>query len=115
MGTPSLKAPSAATDLRPIHVTATTSPGTTLHTSVTGTTDFDVVKIIATNNDTADRTLYLQLGGTSSSDLRKVGLAPGIPTTVVDCEHFHNGTIIKAYASVTDVISCKVSVVLDDN
>lgn len=48
-----------------IKVGAITTPGTLIHTAVTGTTEFDEIWIYATNTDAADRILTLEWGETA--------------------------------------------------
>ena len=93
---------------RGIKVVQTGSPGTTIHTAVSGTDEnvVDEVYIYAYNGHTDVVTLTLQLGGTTSPDddcvvnlASKSGeqmLIPGY--------RFNNSVVIKAYASVANVI-----------
>lgn len=98
---------SGSTDGRQIKVVATTTPGTTIHTGVSGTSDYDEVWIYATNNHTSTLNLTIEWGGTTSPDdliqmsiPAKTGLYLLIPGLVVQ-----NGVVIKAYAASANLIS----------
>lgn len=99
---------SGSTDGRGIKVAATSSPGTTIHTSVSGTTagTFDEIFLFAYNGDTVTRNLTVQFGGTTSPDddvyqsiPSKQGLTLVIPGLILQ-----NGSIVKAYADAANVI-----------
>jgi hypothetical protein len=53
---------------RGILVAATASPGTLIHTSVAGATDFDEIWIYAVNVTGSSQKLTLQWGGTGAQD-----------------------------------------------
>jgi len=91
---------SASTNGRPIAVAATASAGTTIHTAVSGTTDYDYVTLWASNIDTATRTLTLEWGGTGTSDqLGPVSLAANRGLVLVaDRLPLRNSLVIKAYS-----------------
>lgn len=98
---------SGSTDGRQIKVVATTTPGTTIHTGVSGTSDYDEVWIYATNNHTSALNLTIEWGGTTSPDdliqmsiPAKTGLYLLIPGLVVQ-----NGVVIKAYSASANLIS----------
>jgi hypothetical protein len=55
---------SGSTDGKPIQITATASPGTTLHTAVAGASDFDEIWLYAINRGSVDYTLTIQWGDT---------------------------------------------------
>lgn len=97
---------SGSTDGKQIKVAAIATPGTTIHTAVTGTTDFDEIYIWATNQDTVDRSLTIEWGGvTSPDDLitmtvpAKQGYVIVIPGVILQ-----NGLLVRAFASVANVI-----------
>lgn len=101
---------SGSTNNRPIKVVATASAGTTIHTASTVDTEYDEIWLYATNNDTANRDLTIEFGGTSNPDDRiqasipfKTGLyliIPGIPL-----QGNATAPIVRAYASAANVIS----------
>jgi hypothetical protein len=59
---------SGSTNGRPIKVAATSTPGTTIHQAITGTSDLDEIWLYAFNSDTTDRKLTIEWGGTTSPD-----------------------------------------------
>lgn len=98
---------SGSTDGKQIKIGAITTPGTTVHTGVSGTTDYDEVWIYATNNHTSSLALTIEWGGTVSPDdliqmsiPAKTGLYLLIPGLVIQ-----NGGVIRAYAGTTNLIS----------
>lgn len=99
---------SGSTDGKQILISATTSGGAnTIHTAVSGTTEFDESWIYATNNDTSNVNLTILWGGTSSpadyiqlSVPYKQGLYLIIPGLILQ-----NGMVVKAFAGTTNVIS----------
>lgn len=100
---------SGSTDGRGIKVTATATPGTTIHTAVAGTTvgTFDEIWLYAYNSDSADRTLTIEFGGVTAPD---DNIKMTIPFQqgaylVVPGWILQNGTIVKAFASVANVIT----------
>jgi len=98
---------SASTNGRGIKIAATASPGTLLHTAVSGILDQDEVWLYATNNHTANLELTLELGGVASPDDLvkfsvpfKNGLYLVVPGFV-----FNNGVAIRAFAATANLIS----------
>src|SRR3990172_2037784 len=59
---------SGSTNGRPIPVTATASPGTTLHTVATAAGTLDELFIDAYNSATNDRDLVVEFGGTATAE-----------------------------------------------
>jgi len=59
---------SGSTNGRGIKVVATASAGTTIHTAVAGTADWDEVWLYAQNSDAFSLKLTLEWGGTTSPD-----------------------------------------------
>lgn len=99
---------SGSTDGKPILVAATATPGTAIHTPVTGSTSWDEIWIWTYNMDTVDRTLTIEYGGAGTTNEIKVtvpatsGLVHVIPGLIIN-----NGatTTIKAYGSVTNKLT----------
>jgi len=86
---------SGSTDGRPILVAATSSAGTVIHTGPTVTTTLDEVWLYASNSTTAQRTLTIQWGGTTSpNDSITLFLPPQSGLTLVA-----PGLIIKGNAT----------------
>lgn len=59
---------SGSTNGRNIEVTATTTPGTLLHTAVSGITSLDEIYIFAFNTGGADQTITIEFGGVTTPD-----------------------------------------------
>jgi len=99
---------SGSTDGKQIKVAATASPGTTVHTSVSGTTDgtYDELWLWAYNSDSTARTLYIQLGGTTSPDDIISVVIPALSGLQLVCPGLilQNGSVVRAYCSVTNVV-----------
>jgi len=100
---------SGSTDGMPILVVQTATPGTTIHTAVAGTTDgtYDETWLWAYNGHTADVVLTLEYGGATVPDQNlvatipfKSGLIPLTPGPILQ-----NGLVIKAFASVANVVT----------
>ena len=97
---------SGSTNGKQIKVVATSSPGTTIHTAVTGTTDMDEIWLYAVNSDTTARKLTIQWGETTAPDGNieltiapedgYVLVAPGLP--------LQNGLVVQAFAATANVI-----------
>ena len=102
---------SGSTRGRGIKVAATSSSGTTIHTTGTSATAIDEVWLYAYNSDQSARLLTIQFGGTTSvDDDIKVNIpaqgglilvAPGLTLTGDGSA----GLVVRAYASVTNVIT----------
>ena len=98
---------SGSTNGRAILIAATATPGTTVHTAVTGTTDFDEVWLWAQNTDTTSRKLTIEFGGqTAPNDLIEFtvptedGLYLILPGLVLQ-----NGLIVTAFAATANVVT----------
>ena len=99
---------SGSTNGRPIKIAATSSPGTTVHAAVTGTTSYDEIWLWATNTDSTERTITVEWGGTSNPDDRIVN-AYTLPANsprilLIEGERLQNGLIVKAFASAANVV-----------
>lgn len=98
----------APTGNRGIKVAATSTPGTTIHTAVTGTDSgqYDEIWLWAYNDHTADVVLTIEHGGTTAPDDTikftvpfKQGLFLIIPGFALQ-----NGNVVKAFAATTNVV-----------
>lgn len=105
------KAPlSASTHGRGIKVT-TVAPidgsDTTIHQAVNSATDYDLITILAINNDTVTRTLSLGWGGTTAvDDIIAVDLPALAGLILVTADLFlRNNLTVVASASAANVIS----------
>lgn len=97
---------SGSTQGKAIKVAATATPGTTIHTAISGTSNMDEIWIYAVNSSGADVNLTLEFGGTSSPDDTILvtieaysGLKLILPGLILQ-----NGLIVKAFASVANVV-----------
>jgi len=100
---------SASADGKAVKVAATATPGTTIHTAVSGTTagTFDEIWLWAYNGDSVDVVLTIEFGGVAVPDQNivvtipfKSGLIPITPGLLLQ-----NGQVVKAFANVADVIT----------
>jgi hypothetical protein len=98
---------SGSTNGRGIKVAATSTPGTTIHAAVSGTTDFDEIWLYAFNSHGSDVMLTIEWGGTTDpNDIVEVtipfraGWVPVVPGFVLQ-----NSLSVAAFASVADVIT----------
>ena len=94
---------SGSTDGKGIKITSNTGgSGTTVHTAVTGTTDFDEVWIYAYNSSASSVNVTVEFGGTTIQQAVPAQsglylLVPGLP--------LQNGAVITAFASVVNVVA----------
>lgn len=97
---------SGSVDGEPILVAATSSPGTVIDTAVSGTTPGTVSEtwLYASNIHTADVVLTLEIGANGRQVMvtipSKSGLIPVRPGLLLQ-----NSKVIKAFASMEDVVS----------
>ena len=98
---------SGSTDGKAILVAATATPGTTIHTAVSGTSNFDEVWLYAANNHTADVVLTIEYGGTTSPNDKIVQTIPasGGLILVLPGLVLQNSNVIKAFAGTASVVS----------
>lgn len=99
--------PSGSVNGKLIKISATSTPGTIIHTAVSGTTNLDEVWLWVTNNHTATVGLTVEWGGNSSPDdliqqsiPSKTGLYLLVPGIRVN-----NGIAIRAFATVANVVN----------
>lgn len=97
---------SGSTDGKQIKITQTTSTGNTIHTAVSGTSDYDEVWLYVNNTANYAVNVWIQWGGTTSPDndilfavSAQSGLALAVPGLVL-----HNGNTIYAYADTANVV-----------
>jgi len=100
---------SGSTDGKPIKVAATSTPGTTIHTAVAGSTPgtFDEIWLFAYNSDNDDVQLTIEFGGTTAPDQNivvvlasKSGLQLIVPGLILQ-----NEAVVKAFAATANVIT----------
>lgn len=97
---------SGCTNGKQIKVTATATPGTTIHTAVSGTSDFDEIWIYANNVTSGEVKLTIEWGGTTDPDnLLEVtipaeqGLVLVVPGLLLQ-----NSLVVKAFADTANAI-----------
>ena len=96
---------SGSTYGQPISVAATSTPGTTIHTTGTSATIIDEIWLYATNNDTVARNLTIEYGSgnISLSLFPKSGLTI-VLTGLVLTGSGSAGTVVKAFGSAANQI-----------
>jgi len=111
MATYSKQRLSAATTGVPIKVGATSSTGTTIHTTGTSATVQDEIWLYAYNSHTSAVLLTIQYGGTATPDNdikisipSQAGLTLVIPGLILTGDGT-NGLVVCAYAATTNVIT----------
>jgi len=98
---------SGSTNGKQIKVSATTNGGAnTIHTAVSGTSSLDEVWIYAFNSNSTSVDLNLLWGGTTEPDNQIKISIPAVSgrALVIDGMLLQNSLVIKAYASVANVI-----------
>jgi len=98
---------SGSTNGKAIKVAATATPGTTVHTAVSGTSSIDELWIYAMNTSNSNVKLTLEWGETTSPDghieitvLAESGLVCITPGLLLQ-----NGLVVKAFAGTANVIT----------
>lgn len=98
---------SGSTNGRQILVAATTTPGTLVHTAVSGTSSLDEIWLYAVNTSTSAVKLTIEYGGTTAPNdhieltvAAESGLVLVSPGLVIN-----NGLAIRAFAATTNVIA----------
>lgn len=97
---------SGGTNGQPIKVAATATPGTTIHTAVSGTSSLDEIWLWAFNTDTTARKLTIEYGGTTSPDNTvEVTIAPesGV-ALVIPGWLLNNSLVVKAFCATANVV-----------
>jgi len=109
MATAAKRKLSGSTDGKAIKVVATATAGTLIHTAVAGTIagTFDEIWLWAYNGHTGDVQLTIEWGGATVPDQNiiltiptKIGLYPVVPGFILQ-----NGMVVRAFASVANVIT----------
>lgn len=98
---------SESTNGRGILVATLGTPGTLIHTVVDADDQMDEIWIYATNSSPNVVSLTIEKGGvTDPDDLIELDLAGRAGLTLVDCGlPLDGGVLVRAFASVVDVIS----------
>ena len=97
---------SASVNGKGIKVVAIATAGTTIHTAVAGTSSMDEIWLYAYNSHTADVVLTIEFGGVTVPDDNIVVTIPFKQGRflVVDGRLLQNTLVVKAFASVANVI-----------
>lgn len=97
---------SGSTNGKGIKVAATATPGTTIHTAVTGTTDWDEIWIYAVNSGGAAVKLTLEWGEATAPDGNIEVTIPGESGLVLVTPGLllQNELVVKAFAGTADVV-----------
>lgn len=97
---------SESTNGKGVLVSSSSTPGTTIHTAVSGTSSFDEIWIYAMNSSSATVTLDIEYGGTATEDLIELDVAgeSGL-TLVIPGLFLNNAQVVKAFASSANVVS----------
>lgn len=97
---------SGSTNGKGIKCVATSTPGTLIHTAVSGTSSMDEIWLWAYNGHTSDVVLTLEWGGVAVPDDNTIVT---IPTKagryiVVDGRLLNNSLVVRAFASVANTV-----------
>ena len=98
---------SGSTNGKAILVAATASPGTTIHTAVTGTSSLDEIWLYAVNSSGEDVKLTIEWGETTAPNGNiELTIPPesGL-TLVVPGLLLQNSLVVRAFADIANVIS----------
>jgi hypothetical protein len=97
---------SGSTNGKGIQVAATATPGTTIHTAVSGTESFDELWIYAVNVSSSSVKLTIEYGGTAGADNIELTI-PGEQglTLVIPGLFLNNAQVVTAFAATTNVIT----------
>lgn len=99
---------SGSTNGRPIKIAATATPGTTLHTAISGAGKSEEVYIWVTNTSGAAVALTVEFGGTTNPDDRIVNSfsipANSQPVPICTGQPLGGGLVVKAFASSANVL-----------
>lgn len=89
-----------------IKVVATSTPGTAIHTAVSGSTSFDEVWLWGTNSSAATVKVTIEFGGVASPDDQIEASIPpeSGPFLIVPGLKLNGGLLIKAFAGTANVV-----------
>ncbi len=100
---------SGSTNGRAIPVAATATPGTAIHTAVSGTSSFDELYLWASNVTGSAATLTIEWGGvTDPGDhlVKAVSIpANSPPIPIVTGQVLNNGLLVKAFSGTANAIN----------
>jgi hypothetical protein len=108
MATYSRQLLSGSTNGKPVKIAATATPGTTIHTAVSGTSSFDEIYAWLTNTDGSARTATIEFGTTTSPDGHLIDTlslpANSPPIPIITGQVLQNSLVCGVFASVTNVV-----------
>ena len=106
MATYSKQLLSGSTNGKQVKVVATATAGTTIHTAVSGTSDFDEIWLYAVNSDTTARKLTIEWGEATAPDGNiEVTIAPEDGyVLIVPGLILQDSLVVKAFAATANVI-----------
>lgn len=100
---------SGSTDGKPIVVAATATPGTTLHTAVSGTTAFDEVYAWVSNVTGSAATITVEWGSTTDpgGHICKAYSVPANspPIPLITGQTVNNGAVVKAFSGTASALN----------
>jgi hypothetical protein len=97
---------SGSTNGKGILVAATSTPGTIIHTAISGTSSFDEVWLYCQNTSTSAVAVDIEYGGTVTADLIELSIpAEAGLVLVVPGLFLNNSQVIRAFAATTNVLS----------
>lgn len=100
---------SGSTNGKPIPVAATSTPGTTIHTAVSGTSSFDEIYVWASNVTGSAATLTIEWGGATDpgdhlvKSLSIPANSPPIP--IATGQVLNNALVLKAFSGTGSAIN----------
>jgi len=97
---------SGSTNGKGILVAETATPGTLIHTAISGTSSFDEVWLYCQNTSTSSVALDIEYGGTATADLVEITI-PGESglVLVVPGLFLNNYLAVRAFAGTASVLS----------
>lgn len=112
MSTTTPVTPSGSTNGKQIKLAAIATPGTLIHTAVTGITSFDEIWLWVTNNHTAAVDLVVEWGGAADPDnVTKMNIPSKSGDYLIKAGiRLNNGLEVRAYASVANVLCISANI-----
>lgn len=103
--------PSGSTNGRGIKLSATASPGDTLHTCTSTSGEMDEIYVWVQNTHSSGVVVTIQLGGTTAPDDSIVETVPaGSGMLMVAGRRLNGGVVVKGFAATTAVCVAHVNV-----
>jgi len=99
---------SGSTNGKNIKIAATATPGTTIHTAVSGTSSYDEVYVWVANTSGTAATLTVEWGGVTSPDDHIVDTysipANSLPFPILTGQVLQNSLVVKMYSGTANVL-----------